>query len=331
MNTGKIIPIAYPDTFVRYASEFVQHKIFPYLGLGKNGYIKGGHALLLLIENATGYIHYFDFGRYVTPNKTGRVRSEKTDVELHIPIKAELSPSGKLINIEEILIWLEGHPEKTHGDGRMIASVCDEVNYYKALNYINNIQSQGSIPYLTFSSTVGSNCSRLVTDTLINSVNNTKIVKKMKRNNHFTPSPLGNVKYGANGGDMYKVYKGEITTYTNSVLKENLINFFDSNIPKDSLKKLPKQINNAQLLEAIGASAYFEIIATQSEEKYIIKRYTADFVEDFEGIFLIDKIGFNIDKEYEFVFDCNCSYCHVKQEDTVYRLDFWGQQNLLIG
>lgn len=325
MNTGKIIPIAFPDTFVRYASEFIQHKIFPYIGLGRNGYIKGGHALLLLINNKTGYIHYFDFGRYVTPDKMGRVRSEKTDVELHIPIKAQFSSSGKLINIEEILLWLESHPEKTHGQGRMIASVCDNVDYEKALYYIEDLQNQGSIPYLTFSNTVGSNCSRLVANTIIKSVNNTKIVQKMKRNNRFTPSPLGNVKYGANRGKIYKVYKGEITAYANSVLKENLTNYFDPKVPKTPIKKLPKQIGSAQLLEAIGASAYFEIKATKIDNQFIIKRYTADFDQDFEGIFRINRKGFNIDKEYEFIFDCNCSYCNVKQGSVVYRLDFCGQ------
>lgn len=321
MNTGKIIPIAYPDTFVRYSTELVQNKVFPYLGLGKKGYIKGGHALLLLINNTTGYIQYFDFGRYVTPAKTGRVRSEKTDVELHIPIKAAISQSGELTNIQEILLWLESHPEKTHGEGRMIASVCNEVDYDKAIAYIEGLQSQGSIPYLTFSSTVGSNCSRLVTDTLIHSVNNKDIIKKMHRMNRFTPSPLGNVKYGSNGGKMYKVYKGEISEYTNSVVKENLTNYFDPNIPEGPQKELPERINNAQLLKSIGASAYFEILSKKSENQFVIARYTSDFVKDFEGLFVINKQGLNIDKEYEFVFDCNCSYCHVNQGNTVYRLD----------
>lgn len=321
MNTGKIIPVAYPDTFVRYGSEYIQQKILPRFGLGKNGYIKAGHALLLLIENKTGYIHYFDFGRYVTPYKTGRVRSEKTDIELNIPIVAKLNVSGELENIKEILLWLEAHPEKTHGSGRLVASVCNDVDYDKALSYIENLQNQGSIPYMAFGNNFGSNCSRLVTDTLLQSANNKQVVKNMKRIKRFTPSPLGNVKYGANGGTIFKVLNGVITTYTDSVLKENLTNYFDPNVPEGLVEKLPKRIGKAQLLEAVGASAYFDISETAIKDQFIIKRYTDKFVQDFEGVFQINLSGLNIDKEYEFIFDCNCSFCHVKQCDTVYRLD----------
>lgn len=319
-NTGKIIPIAYPDTFVKYSSENVQNKLFPYLGLGKNGYIKAGHALLLLIENTTGYIHYFDFGRYVTPPNTGRVRSEKTDAELHIPIKATFSETGKLTNMEEILLWLEAHPEKTHGEGRMIASVCDEIDYQKALNYILNLQNQGSVPYITFSNTKGSNCSRLVTDTLIAACNNVKVVKKMKRNNCFTPSPLGNVKHAASER-IYKVFNGKIALYTKSVLLENLTNYFDPKIPCNNSKKLPLTVGNAQLLTGIGASAYFEIQKTDTLSIFKIFRYDENFTLNFEGNFKLKQSGLNLNETYRFVYDSNCAYCHIKQHNVIYRLD----------
>lgn len=321
MNSGKIIPIAYPDTYVKYSTEQIQHKLFPFIGLGKKGYIKAGHALLLLINNDTGYIHYFDFGRYVTPHKKGRVRSEKTDTELHIPLKAEISTSAELKNLDEILLWLEAHPEKTHGQGRMIASVCDEIDYDKALRYLEDLQNQGSVPYLTFSSTIGSNCSRLVTDTLIKSCNNPTVVKKMKRNNCFTPSPLGNVKHAATDTKIYKIYLGKIEHYNQSILKENLTNYFDRNIPDNKIKSIPLRIGNAQLLKSIGASAYFEIKKTSENSVFVITRYTECFKIDFEGLFRLENEGFKIDNEYNFVFDCNCSYCHIEQHNIIYRLN----------
>lgn len=321
MNTGKIIPIAYPDAYVKYSTEYVQNKIFPFIGLGKKGYIKAGHALLLLINNNTGYIHYFDFGRYVTPPKKGRVRSEKTDKELHIPLKAKISDSLKLTNLDEILLWLEAHPEKTHGEGRMIASVCDDIDYEKALAYLQGLQNEGSIPYLTFSSKIGSNCSRLVTDTLIKSSSNPYVVKKMKRNNCFTPSPLGNVKHAATNNKIYKVYKGKIEPYTKSVLKENLTNYFDRKIPNNKKAPLPLKIGNAQLLQSIGASAYFEIKKTPNNNVFSITRYTESFKKDFEGLFNLEITGLNLKDDYEFIFDCNCNYCHIKQKNITYRLN----------
>ena len=318
MNTGKIVPIAYPDTFVKYSEVGFQKNILSAFGLGRNGYIKAGHALLLLIENSTGIVQYFDFGRYVTPFGKGRVRSAKTDVELVIPLKAQINSNGDVTNIEEILIWLEARPHRTHGDGRLVASVCHEVNYEKAINFINDLQSQGSVPYKTFGN-IGSNCSRLVTDSMIHSLTDNKIKKLLIRNSKFTPSPLGNVDKGANGGNIYSVYKGKVSLYKKSVLKENLTNYFDSNTPVENKEVLPKRVGNKQLLEGIGASAYFEITYTDNE--YHISRCDYNLKEDFKGVFTVDKYGFDINQEYKFVYDCNCNYCHIEQHGTKYRFN----------
>ena len=318
MNTGKIIPVAFPDTFVRYSEEKVLKYFFPLVGLGRKKFIKAGHAILLLIENATGEIQYFDFGRYITPLGMGRVRSALTDAELQLPFKAKISSESSVINIEEILLWLDANPQKTHGNGRLIASVCHHVNFEKANKFLKNLQSQGSIPYLTFGN-IGSNCSRLVADTLINACTNPKILKPLKRNSLFTPSPLGNVIHGAQGGKIFKVLDGKVTEYEDSVLKENLTNYFDPKIPKVEKKELQPKIGNAQLLKGIGASAYFELI--ENDKNYIIKRYNENFEQDFKGEFLINKSSFNIEKPYQFVYDCNCNYCHVEQNGEIFRFD----------
>lgn len=318
MNTGKIIPIAYPDTFVRYSEVGCQKSIMSALGLGRNGYIKAGHALLLLIENSTGVIQYFDFGRYITPPEHGRVRSAVTDIELEIPLKAQINASGEIENISDILLWLEAHPEKTHGEGRMVASICNEINYEKAYAFITNLQNKGSVPYKTFGN-IGSNCSRLVTDALIHSTTNKKIIRYLKRISKFTPSPLGNVQKGANGSPIYNVFKGQLSLYENSVLKENLTNYFDVNTPNYTSVTLPKRVDNKYLLEGIGASAYFEL--QLNDNVYTISRYTPDLIKDFQGNFSIDNNAFDIYKEYEFIYDSNCNYCHVRQQKVIYRFD----------
>ncbi len=318
MNTGKIIPIAYPDTFVKYSEVGYQKNILSTLGLGRNGYIKAGHALLLLIESNTGIVQYFDFGRYITPPGHGRVRSALTDVELKIPITAQLSKTGDIENIEEILLWLESHPEKTHGEGRMIASVCNEVNYIKAYTFLTNLQNKGSVPYKTFGN-IGSNCSRLVTDALINSTTNKKLARSLKRVSKFTPSPLGNVEKGALGGLIYNVFNGQVSLYDNSTLKENLRNCFDTNAPIPSSVELPKRIDNKHLLEGVGASAYFELKKVNGTHK--ISRFTSELVKDFEGDFKISDPNFNIREDYEFIHDSNCNYCHIKQKGITFRFD----------
>lgn len=325
MNTGKIIPIAFPDTFVRYSDEFVLNYIFPYIGLGRNKHIKAGHTLLLLIENKTGNIEYFDFGRYVTPKGMGRVRSGNTDAELQIPIDAKIE-ADKITNLEEILIWLECHPQKTHGTGRMIASVCDTIDYDKALGFLLNLQSQGSVPYMTFGNT-GSNCSRLVADTFINSLTDSSKAKKLKKNSLFTPSPLGNIKITSTINTIYHVLDGAVSHYKGNILKENLTNYFDSNVPKVKPKpKLQKKPKGAQLLTGVGSSAYFKIQVY--ETAFEIFRYNEHCNLDFKGKFKADNTKFNIQESYTFIHDSNCEYCHIKQGETIYRFDITTEKEI---
>jgi len=320
--TGKIISLAFPDTFVRFSDEEKKStSVLQFFGLGKSGIIKAGHAAFVLIENKTGVAEYYDFGRYITPQGKGRVRSAVTDVELEIPFKAAFTADGKLDNITEFLLWLEAHPEKTHGSGRLVASVCDQIFYDKAKAFVLNVQNKGSIPYSTFRKE-GSNCSRIVTDTILKSTDDSRIRTPLLRNKLFTPSPLGNVEKGSLKNEIYQVEKGEVIAYPNSVFKENLTNYFDKNIPSLEKKKivLPTSLKEAHLLKGIGSSAYFTIKNSLEEEFFEIRRYTEYGEEDFRGLFQSDSI-FSCVKNYQFIYDSNCNYCHIKQGDKTIRFD----------
>ncbi|MBQ4822304.1 DUF6695 family protein [Aquimarina sp. MMG016] len=320
--TGKIISLAFPDTFVRFSDEKTSTAILQMFGLGKNGIIKAGHAALVLIENKTGVAEYYDFGRYITPQGKGRVRSAVTDVELEIPFNAKFTPEGNLSNIDEFLLWLEAHPEKTHGSGRLVASVCDYIYYDKARSYVLDLQSKGSIPYSTFRKE-GSNCSRIVTDTLLSSTDLSKIKKPLRRNKLFTPSPLGNVEKASVGNIVYQVEKGILQEYPESVFKENLTNYFDKRAPELKKEKnivLPDFLKKAHFLSGIGSSAYFVLNKSSNEDLFEIKRYTEYGEEDFRGIFEV-KSTFDYRKKYKFVYDSHCKYCHVEQEGRKIRFD----------
>ncbi|TPN83031.1 DUF6695 family protein [Aquimarina algicola] len=320
--TGKIISLAFPDTFVRHSDESVL-KLLPLLGLGKKGFVKAGHAALVLIENKTGIAEYYDFGRYITPFGYGRVRSALTDVELSIPFKAHIDSSDHLINVEEFLLWLEANPHKTHGDGRLIASVCDHIFYDKAKEYILSMQSKGSMPYKAFGKN-GSNCSRIVTDTILASTNHTKIRTALLRNKLFTPSTVGNVEKSAIKNAIYEVKDGVVKKYTSSAFKENMTNYFDKNIPeaKSNPKKIvSEELQGAHFLSGIGSSAYFKLCSTSGKNIFEIRRYTECGEEDFCGIFKCLDSSFDCDIEYEFVYDSNCMYCHVHQKGKKIRFE----------
>ena len=320
--TGKIIVLAFPDTFVQYSDE-PSVKFLLALGLGKDNYIKAGHAAFVLIENKTGKAEYYDFGRYITPKGYGRVRSAVTDTELEIPFKAVITSDSKLNNVEDFLVWLEANPKKTHGDGRLVASVCDYIDYEKARNHVLSIQNMGSIPYKAFGKT-GSNCSRIVTDTILRSTDHIKIKRPLLRNKLFTPSPLGNVEKAALSNPIYQVKKGNLQVYPGSVFKENLTNYFDKKIPKtktNNTKKQNSDLDKAHFLSGTGSSAYFMLKESLKENIFEITRYTEQGEEDFKGLFVVTSGRLNPKQEYRFVYDSNCCYCHVEQNGNKIRLE----------
>ncbi len=318
--TGKIIPLAFPDTYVRYSDESILF-LLPILGIGKKNYLKAGHAAFVLIENETGNAEYYDFGRYITPEGYGRVRSAVTDTELEIPFKMIINNNGSLKNIEELLLWLEAHPEKTHGSGRLIASICDEIDYDKAKSHVIGLQNKGSIPYKAFGK-IGTNCSRIVTDTILASTSDRKIIKGLTKNKRFTPSPLGNVGKSSKMNPIYQINDGVIGIYDGSIFKENLTNYFHKDVPIATCSKKEREpFKDAHFLHGTGSSAYFRMEETDIEGEYLMIRYTATFEEDFRGIFQTDDIGFNFADTYEFTYDSNCSFYHVLQNGKKIRFN----------
>lgn len=313
---GKIIVLAFPDTFVKMSDELMC-KLLPLVGLGTRTHIKAGHAALVLIENATGNSYYHDFGRYITPPGKGRVRGANTDAELDIPFKAAIT-NGHLENLEEFLLWLDAHPEKTHGSGRLVASVCEDINFEAAAAYIDSLQSQGSVPYKAFGK-VGSNCARFVTETILSATENTSIIKHLNHNKKFTPSTVGNVEKSTSLG-MVQVLNGEISQYDSSALRENLTNYFDKKVPgsytQPTFKKnIPE---GAQFLTGIGSSAYFKLEAVA--QRLLIIRYTEYGEQDFKGYAAIPE-GYKPGGAYKFVYDSNCMFCTVEQDGKTFRLE----------
>lgn len=319
-HDGKLIVLAYPDTFVKMSDELLC-KFLPLVGLGTRNYIKAGHAALILINNKSKEALYFDFGRYITPKGKGRVRGANTDAELKLPIQAKLNSDDTLKNLEEFLLWLDANPDKTHGSGRLLASVCDRIDYTKSLDYILELQGKGSIPYGAFAK-LGSNCSRFVTETLLAGTSDPDIIKRLKWNKKFTPSTVGNVEKAATETDVFQVHKGKIERFNGSAFKENLKNYFDKNHGKSNqIQHLKKPSKNAQLLTGIGSSAWFELHKNgHAKGEFEIRRYNLDAVLDFKGTFkALSKL--NETKPYEFVYDTHCACCHIKQDAKVIKLE----------
>lgn len=318
-STGSIIVMAYPDTFVKMSDEWIC-KFLPYIGLGTKEYIKAGHAAQVLIDRVTGEALYYDFGRYVTPKGMGRVRSVYTDAELEIPFRAIFDKHGALQNLSDFLLWLEAHPQKTHGQGRMLASHCESVDINKAKSFANQLQAKGSIPYGAFDKK-GSNCSRFVTDTLLESTHQIKIQKALKFHKKFTPSTVGNVEKAAALNPIYQVIQGKIEIYKGSALKENLTNYFDrKNVTSREVIEPLSLSEHVYKLDGIGSSAYFELHASNlPAEHFRIKRYNDLGEMDYDGVY--HSVSFNSQIPFEFTYDSNCAFCHVLQQGKKIKLE----------
>jgi len=311
MHTGKIIVLAYPDTFVSVSDEW-QCKFLPLIGLGTREYIKAGHAALVLIENETGKASYYDFGRYVTPVGFGRVRGANTDAELEIPFKAKFKADNSLENLKEFLLWLDSNPKKTHGEGRLIASVCELVDFEVAEKYILNLQQRGSVRYGAFMSTE-SNCSRFVTDTILAATKEKGIRKALKFNKLFTPSTVGNVEKAATTAVVFEVQYGLIGEFNSTAFKENIKNYFHKDRPQQQVNNLPELPGTAQKLSGIGANAWFELLLEKLPSNHFrIKRFNDLHLLDFDGVYYTSET-FDAAAPFSFTYDSNCAYCHILQ------------------
>ena len=327
-NTGLIITMAYPDTVVMVADEWYS-PLLQFVGVGKKNYVKAGHAALVLINKETGFLEYHDFGRYITPEPNGRVRGSQTDHELDFPLEAEIE-DDTIKNLDTILLYLANNPKKTHGDGKLIASVCTKVDYQKARKHIINLMGNGSFRYAAFKKE-SSNCARFVTSALMASVTDKKILRSLKNSLLFTPSTVGNVVRANTLNQIYEIIGNSIFEFNSTVFKENFRCFLDK-IPDHEYHIIgtlkPKQVvglsENAQWLSGIAAGAWFEISKSETyiEEHYRIRRVSPHGNIDVDGIYKVDCISFNLDEVFEFVHDSNCHYCHVVQNKNIYKFEF---------
>ena len=322
-SDGIIVILSYPDTFVRTSYWEFSSKFWPLIGIGDKNKILAGHSALLLIQKNKPNIDYFDFGRYITSYGNGRVRSKITDPELHIPITAKFK-KDKLINLDKILLWLEKHPEKTHGEGRLIASINNSINYEKAEKYIHNLIQQKEIPYGAFIKK-GNNCSRFVADTIINSCTKKIIRLKLKSSYLLTPSPVGNVLKATTKKEVYIVKNQILEYYTNRlILKENVASFFSKFKGEIDLigTELPNKnlfnLDDGTWLGGMGSGAWFRIEEQLNVFSYKIGRYNSKGNKDFESIFSVDNSSFDFKEKHQFVYPTNCSEAFIIQNQTKY-------------
>lgn len=325
-NTGVILTLAYPDTIVSHAEEWYSPYL-KYFGIGSKTSVRAGHAALVLIDKKTGVLEYHDFGRYITSEPNGRVRGRHTDNELHFPFKAKIA-NNKIENLNTILQFLATNPKLTHGDGRLLASVCSAINYDQAREHITAMQQKEFIYYAAFKKEA-CNCARFVTNALIASLTNSKIKKALKRSKWFTPSTVGNVLLANTENYPFEVSeKGVIKEYKGTQKQENLKCFLDrlKNYKPNHVGTLkPKRVEGlsekAQWLSGIAAGAWYEVFKTEVENEFRYRRISPYGNIDCDAIYIAEDSSFKFDEAFEVIHYSNCKFFHLKQNETIFRFN----------
>ncbi|MBU2951298.1 hypothetical protein KO493_11375 [Tamlana agarivorans] len=323
---GIILTLAYPDTIVRGPKEWYA-PFMRFVGMGTKNYIRAGHAALVLIDENTGDLAYYDFGRYIVPEPYGRVRCRETDPELTLPLQAEVV-DGMVKNMDDILVYLATHPKITHGDGKMLASLCCAIDYDKANTFISELQSRKAIRYAAFIKKA-SNCARFVTDVLIASVTDEAIRKNLEKSKRFTPSTVGNVLLGNTEKLVYDVSeKGVVSEFKGSQKSENLRCFLDrlkDHKPNLEGNLIPKTVaglsEEAQWLSGIGSGAWYLLDKTESELNFRFRRVSPYGTIDCDADFSVDNNNFCFDSEFRFLPFSNCKSFQIEQNSTVFNFN----------
>lgn len=325
-NDAIILTLAYPETIVSHAEEWYS-PLLKYVGIGSKTHVRAGHAALVLIEKATGELEYHDFGRYITSEPNGRVRGKSTDAELDFPLKANFN-NGIITNLNEILKFLGTHPKLTHGDGKLVASVCSAINYKAARSTITELQNRDFIRYAAFIKDA-CNCARFVTSALIGGVTDSKIERRLRKSEWFTPSTVGNVVLADTENCVYEVFEdGSISKFKSTVRKENIKYFLDrlkgynpSLVGTLKPKENAVKKEHAQWLSGIAAGAWFELNDLGSANRYNFRRISPYGNIDIDADFSPNNSSFDIKKDYQFVHYSNCKFFHIEQNGKVFRFD----------
>lgn len=273
-HTGFAIAIAWPETYCKQPGSWYD-PITYLLGISKNHYYKVGHAALVLVDSKTQKCYYYDFGRYHSPYKHGRVRDANTDHELVVKTKPKISTNGEfLLNFNEILNELQNN-EACHGEGKIHASYT-LINFSLAHERVYKMQTQKHIAYGPFK-LGGSNCSRFVCTAIGAGKPKLRQFLKLKYFVPLSPTPMSNVKalkhYTVIDKKLKTIPFNPINPLT---IKQKTNTLTAPNRPEN----LPE---NAQWLSGEGAGSWFTF--EYKANQLLVNRYSPEGLKECTGIY----------------------------------------------
>lgn len=265
--------LAWPQTYCKIPGSWYDAPA-NLLRICRNHYYKVGHAAVVLISIEENKCYYFDFGRYHSPHKKGRVRAEFTDPDLEIKTKPIIS-GERIINFKEILKELQTNPS-CHGDGELHASYCS-INFESAFKKARELNKKDYLLYGPFNPKAN-NCSRFVKQVILAGKPSKKIDMKLKLLKPLVPTPKTNVDVLHNKTKLPYMLKKQVFYPNEKKNKEFLKNTLPQPVKH---KNIPKE---SKWLSGEGSGSWFYL---QSEDSLMkVTRYSPDGIIEFKGLFV---------------------------------------------
>ncbi len=283
------IILSWPDATIRGDERWMM--FFRKIGLVKNLNFRIGHTGVILVENNSGALYYYDFGRYIAPRGLGRARSPFSDPRLRIRSRAQINDKNEIENLEEIAWELEGMQAATQGEGRLFFSVANGLNFTKAKAFADRIVEQGSHPYGAFARG-NNNCSRFITRLLIHASRKYHFFHGLRLPESVKSSPLSNVVNTQPDRMIYtfspelgliRARMNRISSFLFTIrqLKDNFSTRNAALLPDDRIvrslypPKRPASVpEGAQWLGGVGEGAWYVITPSELSAQFDVARYT---------------------------------------------------------
>ncbi|HMR18216.1 MAG TPA: hypothetical protein PKA53_02855 [Sphingobacterium sp.] len=326
------IPLAWPEK-TAYGDEFWMSWLKK-CGIVKNLNFKVGHAAILLVERQSGFVSYFDFGRYIAPRGYGRARSDQFDPRLTITTRAIFKPfSSEINNLEEILKELAEKEPFTHGGGKLLFAVATQISYELAAVYAKKIVEQGPILYGALA-TGNNSCSRYVAQVLTQGMDSKDSrIRKILYPECLKASPTSNIVNASPENFIFCYDNGQLETW-NMSRKSSLKyqwNLLQDNLSHKKAKSLAKDDNLGWITEpvrpfflpsdiywlgGIGEGMWFRLTADDKENgHYRITAYCLEGNLIYESKVKCKDDAFDIDQPYQFSMRLSGTYFTIEQKN----------------
>jgi hypothetical protein len=336
------IVLAWPDTTAR--ADEAWYRWFQKIGILHNLNFKVGHAAIILADGNSGQLHYYDFGRYITPRGDGRARSAQSDPKLALKTRALIQRNGhQIANIDEIIGELEQKKRDTHGKGELFYSVAKHFSIKQGKSLADKMVSLGSVTYSAFAPG-NNNCSRFVQQVLCAGLRpDSSVRSNVFHPETFVASPVSNVVNATENNQIYRTLNGEtkaeIMTRTQSLwhflhqTSENFVRRKAQLLPSDqnlgfiSEPDRPKEIpTSAQWLGGIGEGGWYHLEYDHSSETIRAEAPVTITKYDFHGEIEIRGTMSHTENRplyphqpYNFTYDAHAFVIRIQQNSIIFR------------